>query len=208
MQDLDLIDRLLPTSRFYPMHFHVIRSLLRITNRTDTFIPLAAPLIAMLSCPEFKRKPKPSTQLKPLDFEYVVRVPTSYLKTRTLADGLSEEVAFALLEYFAAHSKSIAFPEVVLPAMITIKRFVKASSSPKLVSALKSLLEKLEANRTYIEKHRSQVEFAPNNLDAVRAFLRGSTEETPLTAMLRRETKSRAQRRELLEKNAGPDEME
>jgi nucleolar complex protein 2 len=180
---------------------------LRLTVRTGTYIPLAPALLNMLNCSEFKRKPKPSTQLKNLDFEYAIRAPKAYMRTRTYADNLADELAFALIEVFEAQSKSIAFPEMVIPALITLKRCIKSSSSPRLISALKPVVEKLDANRTYIEAKRAKVEFTPADRSQVDGFLRDDDEETPLAAMLRRERKLRAKRRELMEKNADDDEL-
>ena len=155
----------------------------------------------MLGSSEFKRKPKLSSHLKALDFESIIRAPKAYLRTRTYADSLAEEIAFALVEIFEAQSKSIAFPETVIPALITLKRSLKSTSSPSLVSALKPVVEKLDANKTFIEKKRAKIEFSPTDRSQVQSFLKDDTEETPLSGMLRRERKVRAKKRELLEKD-------
>ena len=176
--------------------------MLRITQRTGTFIPLAPHLISILESSELKRKPKPSTQLKPLDFAYYIRAPTAYLRTRTYADSLSDELVHLLLEYYASLSLSIAFPELVIPASVMIKRQLKkTTTNSHLVGGLKLLLEKIEANREWIEERRSTVEFAPNQRAQVDAFLQGEdVGKTPLGSHLRREKKQRDLKREELER--------
>lgn len=197
--------KLVPTSRYYPLRFHLIRALLRITQRTGTFIPIAPLLLDMLDCAELKRKGKPSSQLKSLDFTYYVRAPPSYLRTRTYADGLVDELTFHLLEVFATISLNIAFPEIVIPSLVLLKRHAKKKSSgnPRMGGLLKTLCERMEANRDWILAKRAKIEFAPGNHDQVDAFLRGEElSKTPLGGHLRREKKMRDQRQEMLERAA------
>ncbi|KPI43093.1 Nucleolar complex protein 2 [Cyphellophora attinorum] len=77
--------RLIPTATYFPLRFHLIRSLLRISQSTGTYIPLASALLEVLSSPELRKpatnkQPSSTTPLKPLDFTTSLRAPTSYLK--------------------------------------------------------------------------------------------------------------------------------
>jgi nucleolar complex protein 2 len=205
----DVVHSLIPTSRYYPLRFHCVRSLLRLASRTGTLIPIAPFLLEVLGCSELKRKPKPST-LKPLDFEYYIRAPAQYLRTRTYADGLAEEVSFLLVEHFASLSASIAFPELVLPVLVTLKRQVKnkgGGANPKLTGLLKTLVEKMEQNKKWVEERREKVEFAPGQRDSVERYeaeAEADKEKTPLGTYARLQRKLRDQRRALLEKAVSP----
>lgn len=184
-------------------------------QRTGTFVPLAPHLLLILDSAELRRKPKPSSQLKPLDFEYYIRAPQSYLRTKTYADGLVDELAFTLAEFYGTQAKSIGFPELSTPGIMLLKRHLKKISSGangkagkagKLFGALKALVEKLEAQRTYVEGKRAKIQFGPGQQDQVNAFLvEEDIEKMPLGAHLRRERKIREQRRELLERAAVAD---
>ncbi|KAI5478398.1 hypothetical protein MNV49_005147 [Pseudohyphozyma bogoriensis] len=197
--------RLVPTARYYPLRFHLIRSLLRIVQRTGTFIPLASPLFEILDSPDLTKRSK-SASLKPLDLEYYIRCPANYLKTRVYADGLAEELVYLLTDYYASLSTSIAFPELALPAIVSLKRHAKKTSNPKLGSQVKVLVEKIEANAKWIEERREKIEFAPNKRDQVNRFLQGEeVAKTPLGGYLRLQKKIRDQKRATLEKAAQGD---
>lgn len=175
--------------------------MLRIMQRTSTFIPLAPHLLATLDSSELKRKPKPSTALKPLDFTYYIRAPTSYLRTKTYSDGLIDEVSFLLLEYFACLSLNIAFPELVIPPLVTMKKHIKTTGNKKLAGALKALVEKMEANKVWIEERRAKVDFAPQDRSGLANFLaHEDVGKTPLGGQLRRDRKVRERTREMLQK--------
>ncbi|ODN77012.1 hypothetical protein L202_05559 [Cryptococcus amylolentus CBS 6039] len=195
--------RLLPSSRYFPLRFHVLHSLLRLISRTGTYIPLAPFLLEILDSTEFRRSNPKKGTLKPLDFEYVIRAPAAYPKTRVFQEGLGEELVFLLGEYHAAISTQIAFPEIVLPVIITIKKQIKKGSagSPKVQSQLKVLLDKLEATRTFIETKRRNVSFAPRDRGEMDRFLEGQGPEvTPVGNWMRLQRKVRDQKRQEVEK--------
>ncbi|GAA5900855.1 mRNA-binding ribosome synthesis protein NOC2 [Sporobolomyces salmoneus] len=203
--------RLVPTSRYYPLRFHLVRSLLRIVQRTSTFIPLSTPLFEILNSPELSKRSKPST-LKPLDWEYYLKCPTSYQRTRVYADALAEETIHLLTEFFgSALSKSIAFPELALPAIVTLKRLSKKTlqnkGQVKLSSMVKVLIEKLESNSKWIEGKREQVEFGPMKRDKVERFLKDEDEaRTPMGTHLKLMRRAREARKATLERGAAAGE--
>lgn len=200
--------RLIPTSVYFPLRFHLIRSLLRLSRATSTFIPLASPLIEVLTSAEMKKVPKASS-LKPFDFATAYKAPKSYLRTRVYQDSVGEQVVELLGEYFFLWTNSIAFPELALPVNIQIKRWLKqarnlksGNKNPKLVGQLVLLVQKLEANAKFIEDHRSKVDFAPRDRTQVEAFLRDfDVAKTPLGAYIVGQRTARAERAKLLEES-------
>lgn len=213
--------RLIPTATYFPLRFQLIRSLLRISLATNTYIPLAAPLYEVLASAEMRKPPKPST-LKPLDFATTIRAPKAYLRTRTYQDGVAEQVQELLAEFFYLWSKSVAFPELALPVVIMLRRWLKdatrrsgaagkstkgGNKNQKVNSALQLLVQKLEANSTWIETRRAKVEFAPGNRKEVEAFLSEvKREETPLGAYVVGQRKSRAEKAKVLEESRKEEE--
>lgn len=211
--------RLIPTATYFPLRFQLIRSLLRISNTTGTYIPLAPVLLEVLNSAEMKKAPKPAT-LRPLDFAVNIRASSSYLKSRVYQDGLGEQVVELLSEFFVTWCKSIAFPELQLPVGIMLKRWLRANSSKpaggggrsgknsngggnknaKLNQSLVLLVQKLEANAKWIEQRRSQVQFAPNDRAEVEAFLKDAPwQETPLGAYVASQRKMREERMKIVE---------
>ncbi|GAA5832080.1 hypothetical protein JCM11251_002810 [Rhodosporidiobolus azoricus] len=196
--------RLVPTSRYFPLRFHLLRSLLRLVQRTGVFIPLAPPLFEILDSPELSKRSKPSS-LKPLDWDYYLKCPTAYQRTRVYADALVDEAVFLLAEYYTALSTSIAFPELALPAVVALRRTAKRAATSgtqaRLGATLKTLVEKFESSSKWIEQKRENVEFAPNKRDKVDRFLQhDSTEKTPLGTHLKVLRKQREVRKKNMER--------
>ena len=205
--------RLIPTALYFPLRFQLIRSLLRISRATDTYIPLASILLEVLNSAEMKKPPKSST-LKPLDFATAYKAPKSYLRTRVYQDGVGEQVIELLGEYFVLWSKNIAFPEFSLPVVVALKRWLKDSrkkssgnNNGKIGTQLALLVQKIESNAKFIEDKRNRVEFAPNDRSQVDAFLRDlEWEKTPLGAFVVSQRKIRAEKRKMMEEARKEDE--
>lgn len=218
--------RLVPTPVFFPLRFHLTRALVRLSLATNTYIPLAPSLLDILNSSELSKPPKPST-LKPLDFSIVLHAPKAYLRTRVYQDGLGTELCFLLAEFFACWSKHIAFPELAMPPMTMMKRWLKSTTSTaskpststsakpsgaslmtrgkgprnsKLAGQIALVLQKMDLNAQWIEERRSQVTFTPSQREEVDAFLREvPVEETPMGAFVVGMRAQREERERLLE---------
>lgn len=195
--------RLLPSSRYFPLRFHVIASLIRLVAQTETYIPLSPFLLEILDSSEFRRSNPKKATLKPLDLAYVIRAPAAYPKTRVYQEVLGEELVWLLADFHAQLSNHISYPELVLPVIVSVKRHIKrgTAGSPKVANQLKTLVDKLEANRTFIEGKRRNVGFAPRDRAEVARFKEGiKVETTPLGTWVKVQRKVRAQRRKEIEK--------
>lgn len=200
--------RLIPTALYFPLRFHLVRSLLRTSRATGSFIPLASPLLEVLNSAEMKKPPKAST-LKAFDFTVSYKCPKSYLRTRVYQDGVGDQVLELLGEYFLLWATSIAFPELSLPVIIQLKRWLKqtrnkahGNRNAKLGTQLVLLAQKLEANAKFIEERRAKVDFSPRDRSQVDAFLRGfDVAKTPLGAYVFGQRKQRAERAKMLEES-------
>ncbi|EGE00617.1 ribosome assembly protein Noc2 [Trichophyton tonsurans CBS 112818] len=198
--------RLIPTAQYFPLRFQLTRSLLRLSLSTGTYIPLSSALLEVLNSAEMKKPPKAST-LRPLDFSTTIRTPKSYLRTRVYQDGVAEEVSELLSEYFTLWTKNIAFPELALPVIVMLKRWLKEVSSrfsgnknPKVSQIFMLLVQKIEANCRWIEERRAKVIFAPRNRAEVEGFLKEAEwDTTPLGAFVKTQRVQRAERAKLLE---------
>lgn len=171
--------RLNPTAQFFPLRFYLIRSLLRL-SKTGVYIPLFPLLYEILSSTAITKSPKPSA-LQIVDFEHNIKVNQAYLGTKVYQDGLCEQFIELNSEFFGLYAKSIAFPELITPAVLGLKRFTKKSKNVKFNKQLNQLIEKLNANAQLISRKRSNVEFGPSDKREVKDFLNDlSWEKTPL----------------------------
>jgi len=162
--------QLLPVQRYYPYHFLCIRLLHRLAKSTNLFIPTLSFLLHILESNEFKKKFKPSTQ-KPLDWTCSLKVPNALLHTRVLFDGIVEQLFELLLEHFAIYANSISFPELAVPSIVALKKFVKSCKVPEYSKTFKQLSQQLENGSTFINSHRLKVEFAPKEVEKADNFL-------------------------------------
>lgn len=205
------VGRLVPMSRYFPLRLHIIQSMLRLMQATHVYIPLAPLIIEVLESAEFQRRGKGAT-LKPLDLATTFRAPAAYVRTRVYADQLAEEFAYVLLEFLATQACHIAFPELIIPIGVQLRRAVKTSPCVRLSESLRPLLDKMRMNATWIEQRRSHVEFAPHDHSEVDKFMaatQDAADDAPLVQALRLARKVREQKRRLLEKTAhvvGDDE--
>jgi nucleolar complex protein 2 len=207
--------RLIPTATYFPLRFHLTRSLLRLSRTTGTFIPLAAPLYEVLGSAEMRRQPTGST-LKPLDFSVSIRAAKGYLRTRVYQDGIGEQVQELLSEFFVLWAKNVAFPELALPVTVMLKRWLrdannrhsgKGNKNQKVNGMIQLLVQKLEANARFVEEKRAKVEFAPNDRKGVESFLDDVPwEKAPLGAFVVGQRRVREEREKVLEESRKEDE--
>lgn len=121
-----------------------------------------------------------------------------------------EEAVFLLAEWAGApHVQgSVAFPELVVPMLATLRRSAKRAAGAKEAGVVKGLLERVEEGATWVSERRKTVAFGPKNLDAVLAWERDvKIEDTPLGKYVKSQRKMREKRRKLVDKaRAGEEE--
>jgi nucleolar complex protein 2 len=199
--------RLIPTAQYFPLRFQLTRAL-RVSLSTGTYIPLSSALLEVLNSAEMRKPPKASTQ-KPLDFATCIRAPKSYLRTRVYQDGVAEEVSELLSEFFVLWAKNIAFPELSLPAVVMLKRWLKEVSgrstgnkNSKVNQVIVLVVQKIESNSRWVEERRSKVSFSPKDRGEVEGFLKEvEWDATPLGAFVKTQRAQKAERVRLIEKS-------
>lgn len=197
--------RLIPTAQFFPLRFYLIRSLIRLSQGTEVFIPIFPLILEILTSTAFTKPGKPSS-LPAIDFDYQIKVSLQYLGTKVYQDGLSEQLIELSSEYFALYSKNIAFPELATPAILSLRRFMKKSKNVRFNKQLQQFVEKLNANASFITVKRSRVDYGPANKTEAANFLKDeSWESTPLGQFVVVQRKTREERQNLL-KQALKDE--
>jgi nucleolar complex protein 2 len=208
MINIIVFSRLIPTSRSYPFHLQLIRSLIHLTKHTETFIsltPYLVPIVSSTLSPS--SRPKSST-LRPLDLEVSIRTPQQYLKTRVYLDGVLEEAVYLLTDWLASPNVqgSIAYPEIIIPIVVSLRKTFKnnrSNGSGKDYTLVKTFLERVEESSNWVEERRRGLMFSPGHLDEIQIWeskLRSSIGESPLGKYLKVQKKAREKRRELMRK--------
>ena len=122
---------------------------------------------------------------------------------------MADETVFVLAEWLntrAVHG-SIAFPELVVPFVVMLRKALKAAKSGKgsgkKAGIVKALLERVEESARWVDERRKSEIFAPGQMDDVARWqmdLRQKLDETPLGKYVRVQRKAREKRRKLVEK--------
>jgi len=209
--------KLISNSRSYPFHLQIVRSLLHLTRHIQVYIPIPPYILPILtSTLNPSTRPKSST-LRPLDFEVQIRTPQQYLKTRVYTEGVVEETGYLLAEWLASKpvQGSVAFPELVVPLVVVLRKAIKAAKSSgkntsgKDVGVVKGLLERVEESSSWVEQRRKGVTFTPGMLAEVEDWeSRVKVEESPMGKYIKVQRKTREKRRLLVEKaREGEDEI-
>ncbi|KAI9889244.1 MAG: Nucleolar Complex 2 protein [Vezdaea aestivalis] len=198
--------RLIPAPSYFPLRFHLIRSLDRLGASSETFMPLAPLVLEVFSSPLLNKPGKPST-LRPIPLTTTLRAPAVQLKTRVYATTIGSEAADLLAEVLHPWAKNIAFPELALPVSVALSRWLKAvgkkesgNSNGELNARVKVVTDKIAANASWVEVQRARVRFAPDAKDEVAAFLRDEdVEKSPLGAFVKGVRARREEREKELE---------
>jgi nucleolar complex protein 2 len=227
--------RLIPTSMYFPLRFHLIRSLLRLSRATDTYIPLSSALLEVLDSAEMKRPPKPSTA-RPLDFATAYKAPKSLLRTRVYQDGVADHTIALLGEYLVLWSTHVCFPEFSLPTLVQLKRWLKlarrraprqpqhkrqqkdakkkkipasakGNNNQRVCAALAVLIQKVEATAREVEQRRAVIDFAPRDRAKVEQFAKAvEWQRTPLGAYVLAQRRASEERAQVLEEARREDD--
>lgn len=118
---------------------------------------------------------------------------------------------FILAEWAAApHVQgSIAFPELVVPLLASLRRSLKKAAGGKEAGVVRGLVERLEEGSRWIGEKRKGVGFGPREIGQVRAWERElELEDAPIEKYVRMQRKVREKRRKLMEKaRTGEEEI-
>ncbi|GJQ09759.1 hypothetical protein GpartN1_g1550.t1 [Galdieria partita] len=145
--------------------FHCIHFLNDLMKQANIYIPLASSLTRVLFCAELKKKPTSNeVKDKPLIWRTTLRIPEKQLNTRAFRDGVVSQVVYLLAEHFSILSRNVAFPELIVPTVISLNDFMKETKVSKFRQIIKELTQQMEENANLIRKLRRQSNCGPTQL--------------------------------------------
>lgn len=193
--------KLIPTAQFFPLRFYLIKSLNRLIHSTGVYVPVYPLLQEILNSNIFKKQvKKEDKKMEPFDFQTNIKCNAQYLKSKTYQDGVVDQFIEILGEFMNCFCKSVSFPELSTPVIISLKRFIKVNSNNyKFNKKLNVLLEKIIKNNEFIEGKREDVEFSPSNKAELNKFLVDvDWKTTPLGKYVSIEREIREERQKML----------
>ncbi|XP_061162490.1 nucleolar complex protein 2 homolog [Saccostrea echinata] len=172
--------KLIPTARYYPLRFHLIRALNRLSQATDTFIPVLPLVLEVLEQTDFNKRHK-TVSLKPFNFACMLKFSKAQLQEKAFKDGLIDQLYEILLDQLHIHASSIGFPELVLPGIIQLRDFMKKCKIANYCKQIKQIVEKVDENIRFINNRRKSTNIQLSDTKAVEAWGRECKEAgTPL----------------------------
>ncbi|CCD24973.1 mRNA-binding ribosome synthesis protein NOC2 NDAI_0E01570 [Naumovozyma dairenensis CBS 421] len=203
------VTRLIPTAQFFPLRFYLIKSLIRLSQNTGVFIPIFPLLSEILTSTAFTKFSKRKENLEAFDFDHNIKCTQAYLGTKVYQEGLVEQFVDLVGEYFTLYCKSVSFPELATPVIISLRRYIKTSKNIKFNKQLSNIVEKLNQNSTFIQTKRSEVEFSPSNNTEVNRFLNDLPwEKTPLGAYVFVQREVKEEKAKLLRESLEEEDRE
>nr|XP_050023695.1 nucleolar complex protein 2 homolog [Dermacentor andersoni] len=188
--------QLIPAAKYVPLRFHLVRGLMQLSSSTGVFIPVMPHLLEACTVVNFGQKHS-ATSMRPLELSCMLRISPAQMKESGFRDAIIETFYELVLEYLSSVSHSVAFPELVLPALIYLKEFCKKCKVANYTKKVKQLIEKMEENYKFIENRRTSCNVALGDVQGLDNLeQRWKQEGTPWSRFYEQWSKLRSQRQE------------
>lgn len=188
--------QLIPAAKYVPLRFHLVRGLMQLSSGTGVFIPVMPHLLEVCTVVNFGQKHS-AASMRPLELSCVLRVSPAQMKESGFRDAVIEMFYELVLEYLSSVSHSVAFPELVLPALVYLKEFSKKCKVANYTKKVKQLAEKMEENYRFIENRRTNCNIALGDAQGLDNLeQRWKQEGTPWSRFYEQWSKLRSQRQE------------
>lgn len=153
---------LLPSARYFPLRFNVIRILNKLAEATDTYIPLSSYLMDATHTALQLKKPKKGMGSPP-NFLYILKVTKATAASKNYQTAVLAEALNLLLQHLATYASSVAFPELAVPIQFFLRREKKNCSIARLKKPIAQFLVKLDTNAKYITAQRAAIDYTPQD---------------------------------------------
>jgi len=168
--------------------FHYIRLLNQLSFTNAVFINAQSYLLEILDHLKFGKKLK-NHPIQKIDLDMDLSASAEAVLTKQYHEACAQRTISLLTDFYSIHAYNIAFPELIIPTVFTLKKIAKKSGSPVQGTRISSLLEKLYANADCIKEKRSKETFAPHELTKVDRFLLEEQQNsTAFTSLMRHRT--------------------
>ena len=169
---------LVPSSRYLPLRFHVLKTILAISKNAGVFVPLSSMIMDALNFSELTKKP--SGVGTHFNMNGVLKVPKPVLRTISFQDQWVAQTVLLLCEHLSQWSHHIAFPELFHPTGIKLKSFMKSDLLVKKFKAkIAQAVDAAMVTAESILAKRQLAPFSPKDTDRVEMFMKDNRDSGP-----------------------------
>jgi nucleolar complex protein 2 len=152
-----------------------------------TLIPIPSLLLDVLRCPEFG-KSTPSTR-KPPQLEFIVKVSTKELQTKTYQEACVVKALELLENHFTIHKWSISYPELAHSTIAALRRFSRDSQVANWRQRCKAVMTRIQKQSVIVEDKRNGVHFGPKDLILAKSFMSKEASDAQQRFLLEQQNK-------------------
>lgn len=175
--------KLKSSAQYFPLRFHCINILISISKATNIFVPILPYIIEVLNSTTFNQQHK-KLAMKPLSFMCILRIQKGHLDENAFRDETIQQVYGTTLEYLNNQCSSIAFPDLILPFIMSLNQFIKKTKNLKYSKELKVLADKITEHSNYIENERQKISFSLNDDNYIKSWeINHKTGQTPIEVL-------------------------
>jgi len=163
-----------PTASYVPMRLHCFVLINDLSAATDVYVPAVPMLLALLGSAPLRQRTKgrrKTKMIKPPLLDLVLRFQKASLDAGVVQDQVVLRTLALLTDYFQIHRYSIAFPELLFPAGVQLRQFMKTCKNPLWRQAVRQLLTDSKKWSEVVKNQRADVDFGPGDTAQVARFM-------------------------------------
>lgn len=105
----------------------------------------------------FNSKPKPLEDKSVPDTLVALKIAKKHFDTQVIKDRMIKESIEALTMFFGANSKSLSFPEMMVPTSVVLRKFRKNASNNAYRKTVGSFLDLIKRNEDHVVAERAKI---------------------------------------------------
>jgi hypothetical protein len=105
----------------------------------------------------FNSKPKPLEDKSVPDTLVALKIAKKHYDTQVIKDRMIKESIEALTMFFGANSKSLSFPEMMVPTSVVLRKFRKNASNNAYRKTVGTFLELIKRNEDHVVAERAKI---------------------------------------------------
>lgn len=108
--------------------------------------------------------------MKPISFACALRIQKGQLDENAFRDETIEQVFGLTLECLLNDCTSISFPDLVVPHVMALKKFITSTKNSNYAKKLKQLHDKIMEQANYVDVRRNKISFSLSDMNYIKSW--------------------------------------